>query len=134
MNQVSVDLQRLPRGLTPSQQSAAFNSAQAQALVSADPRYQTKQLDRAGFSRGGAQANQAGIVGAQALADGLADAYRLQVDDGQYNAIQALESQSSREQYGQALAGLQEQQNYAAQMNALQRQNALYGLIGNLIR
>jgi len=129
VNQVSLDAQRLPRGLTGRQQSGAFNNAMAQALAAGDPRYQMKQFDRAGFSRGAGQANQAGIKGAQDLADGIANAYRQSVDDTQYNATTGLGSQVSREQFGQALGGLQEQNNYAQQMAALQRMNLLQGLL-----
>ena len=129
MNQVSIDSQRLPRGLTDRQQSGAFNNAMATALAAGDPRYQMKQYDRAGFSRGAAQANQAGIQGAQQMAEGMADAYRQAVDDSQYNALAGLGSQVSREQFGQSLGGLQEQNNYAQQMAALQRMNLLQGLL-----
>ena len=131
MNQVSIDSSRLPRGLTPRQQSGAFNNAMAQAMASGDPRYQMKNYDRAGFSRGGAQANQAGIKAAQDMAAGMADAYRQSVDDGQYNAMAGLNSQVGQEQFGQALGGLQQQQAYANQMAALQRQGLLYGLLGD---
>lgn len=133
MNQVSIESQRLPRGFTPEQQSGAFNNAMAQALAAGDPRYQMKRYDRAGFSRGGAQANQAGIQGAQDMSQGMADAYRQSIDDTQYNAMANLESQTSREQFGQALGGLQQQQAYAQQMQMLQRQQAVMGLLKGLI-
>lgn len=129
MNRVSIDSQRLPRGLTERQQSGAFNNAVAAALAAGDPRYQMKQFDRAGFSRGAAQANQAGIQGAQQMAEGLADAYRQSIDDSQYNALAGLGSQVSREQFGQSLGGLQEQNSYAQRMAALQQMNLLQGLL-----
>lgn len=129
MNQVSIDSSRLPRGFTPDMQSGAFNNTMAQALAAGDPRYQMKQYDRAGMSRGGAQRNQAGIKAAQDMASGIANAYRRQVDDQSYNALANLSSQVSREQFGQALGGLQEQQAYANQMAAMQRMNALMGLL-----
>lgn len=131
MNQVSIDSSRLPRGFTPQQQVGNFNTQMALALAAGDPRYQMKRLDRAGLSRGGAQANQAGIKGAQDLADGIAAAYQGQIDDAQYNALADLNSQVSQEQFGQALGGLQQQQAYANQMALLQRQNALIGLLGD---
>lgn len=129
MNSVFIDSARLPRGYTGEQQAGAFNNAMAQALASGDPRYQMKRYDRAGMSRGGAQANQAGIQGAQDLSQGIAAAYTQNIDDSQYNATANLESQLSREQFGQALGGLQQQQAYAQQMAALQRMNLLQGLI-----
>lgn len=129
MNQVSIEAQRLPRGLTGRQQSGAFNNAMAAALAAGDPRYQMKQFDKSGFSRGAAQANQAGIQGAQQMAEGIANAYRQGIDDTQYNALTELGSQVSREQFGQALGRLQEQNHYAQQMAALQRLNLLQGLL-----
>lgn len=116
-------------GLTPRQQSGAFNNAMANALASGDPRYQMKQYDRAGFSRGAAQANQAGIKGAQDMAEGISNAYQNAINDTQYNANTGLQNQVASEQFGQALGGLQEQQNYANQMNMLQRMSLLQGLL-----
>lgn len=133
MNQVSIDSQRLPRGYTPQQQSAAFNNSMAQALAAGDPRHQMKQYDRAGLSRGGAQANQAGIRGAQEMADGIAAAYQGQIDDQHYHAMSDLNSQVSREQFGQALGGLQQQNAYADQMAQLQRQQMMTGLLQGLM-
>jgi hypothetical protein len=82
------------------------------------------------MSRGAGQANQAGIKSSQALADGIAQAYGNQLANQSYNA----DPSNSAEMFGQALGGLQQQANYSNQMAALQRQGALYGLIGNLIR
>ena len=129
MNQVSIDQSRLPRGFTPEQQSGAFNNAMAQALSSGDPRYQMKRYDRAGMSRGGAQRNQAGIQGAQELADGIGQAYRGQIDDSQYNAMAGLESQVSQEDFARQLGALQQQNAYAQQMANLQRMQVLRGLM-----
>jgi hypothetical protein len=133
MNNVT-SYQQQPKGLTQKQITAKFNSDQAQALAMGDPRYQMKELDRGGLSRGGAQMNQAGINASQAVADGIAAAYSNQLQNQQYNANLGLQNQATSEQYGQALGALQSQANYANQMAALQRQGALYGLIGNLIR
>lgn len=132
MNQVFVN-QTPPSGFTPGQMQAGFNQQMAQALAMGDPRFQMKSLDRAGFSRGGAQRNQAGINAAQALSQGIADAYRQQMDDQQYNANLALQGQSLQEQRAQALAGLQQQDSYAQQMAALQRQQAVMNFAGGLL-
>ena len=133
MNNVT-SYQQQPKGLTQKQITAKFNRDQAQALAMGDPRYQMKELDRGGLSRGGAQMNQAGINASQAVSDGIAAAYANQLQNQQYNANLGLQNQATSEQYGQALGALQSQANYANQMAALQRQGALYGLIGNLIR
>lgn len=132
MNAVEL-FQTPPAGLTPQQQSAAFNQRMAQALAIGDPRFQVKNLDRGGLSRGGAQRNQAGINAANAMADGIASAYQGAMDDQSYNANMLLENQRLQEQQAQALAGLQQQNNYADQMAQLQRQQAMMNFAGGLL-
>lgn len=132
MNEVQL-FQTPPTGFTDRQQQAAFNQRMAQALAMGDPRFQMKNLDRAGFSRGGAQRNQAGINAANAMADGIASAYQGAMDDRSYNANMLLENQGRQEQQAQALAGLQQQNNYADQMAQLQRQQAMMNFAGGLL-
>jgi hypothetical protein len=122
-----------PTGFTDAMKAGKFNNSMAQALASGDQRYQQKRYDRAGFSRGGAQANQAGIQGAQDMSQGMANAYRQAMDDESYNANLALQGQVGQEQFGQALGGLQQQQAYAQQMALLQRQQAVMGLLKGLM-
>jgi hypothetical protein len=122
-----------PTGFTDAMKAGKFNNTMARALASGDPRYQMKRYDRAGFSRGGAQANQAGIQAAQDMSQGMADAYRQAMDDESYNANLALQGQVGQEQFGQALGGLQQQQAYAQQMASLQRQQAVMGLLKGLM-
>jgi hypothetical protein len=122
--------QQSRQGIPAATVQQRFNTDYANALASADPRYQLKEMDRPGMSRGAGQANQAGIKSSQALADGVAQAYGNQLANQSYNA----DPSNSAEMFGQALGGLQQQANYSNQMAALQRQGALYGLIGNLIR
>lgn len=133
MNQVTIDQSRPAGGFTPNQQSGAFNNAMALALAAGDPRYQMKRYDRAGLSRGAAQANQAGIAGAQELADGISQAYQQQIDDQQYNAMAGLESQVSQEDFARQLGALQQQNAYAQQMANLQRQQAVFGALRGLL-
>lgn len=133
MNTVNIN-QPYPQGLTPQQMTRQFNKDYAEAIAAGDPRYQMKQLDRPGMSRGAAQMNQAGIKASHDVADGIAQAYSNQLQSQQYNANLGLQNQAQAEQFGQALQGLQSQASYANQMASMQRQNALYGLIGNLIR
>lgn len=102
----------------------------AMAYAMGDPRMNAKELDRAGLSRGGAQMNQAGINAAQKMASGIADAYSNQLKNQTLNANAQLAMDQGREQYGQALGGLQQQAAYANQMANLQRQGALLGLLG----
>jgi hypothetical protein len=109
----------------------------ATAMASGDPRYQMKKLDRAGLSRGAAQRNQAGIAGAAEMAAGIADAYGQQLQDGQYASRANMQQDLARENQAQALGALQQQQAYANQMAALQRQgtamNMFSGILGGLL-
>jgi hypothetical protein len=132
MNRVQLT-QPPPGGLNDSMREGKFQNNMAQALASGDPRYQMKRYDRAGFSRGGAQANQAGIQGAQDMSQGIASAYRQSMDDEAYNANLALQYQTGQERFAQGLGGLQQQQAYARQMALLQRQQAVLGLLGGLM-
>jgi hypothetical protein len=104
----------------------------ARAFASTDPRYNMKQYDRAGMSRGRGQAAQAGIKGAQSFSQGIADVYDSQLQSQVANANAMLQLQQGREGYAQALGGLQSQASYAEQMAALQRQGVLYGLLGEI--
>ena len=122
-----------PTGLTGRQTAGQFNNRLAEAYAMADPSYQLKQLDRAGFSRGGSQMQQAGANSARALADGIAAAYQGSIADESYNASLALESERARENNALAMARLQQQDNYAQQMAALQRQQAVMNFAGGLL-
>jgi hypothetical protein len=124
-----------PVGISPQQMEAAFNNKQAQALALGDPRGALKRgnLIRPGLSVGGAQMNQAGIQGASEMANAVADAYSQDLQQGSYNAGLQLQGQQANEQYAQALAGLQQQSAYGRQSDAMQRQGAALGLVGNLL-
>lgn len=134
MNTVSVGTQ-YPVGYSPQQMQAAFNNAQAQAMAMGDPRGALKRgnLIRPGMSVGRAQMNQAGIQGAQDMADGIAAAYGQNLQQGAYNAGTQLQGQQANEQFAQALGGLQQQQNYAQQSEALQRQGMMMNMFGNIL-
>jgi hypothetical protein len=137
VNSVQLESQ-LPTGLSAQQMRAQMNNQYAQALAAGDPRYQMKQLDRPGLSRGRAQMNQAGINAAQQVSEGIAQAYSQDLQNRQYNANLSLGAQSARESQAQALGGLQQQNNYANQMAALQRQqmgmNLVSSLLGGLLK
>jgi len=122
--------QQTPKGIPDNQRQAAFNNNYARALAAGDPRYQLKEIDRAGMSRGQGAYNQAGIQASQAMADGIANAYSQDLQTRQYNA----NISSGDQEYGMALARLQQQNRYADQMAALQRQNALVGLMGSFLQ
>lgn len=122
-----------PGGLSAQQMQATANNQYAQAMAAGDPRYQLKRLDRAGLSRGTGQMNQAGINAAQDMSEGIAKAYSGDLQNNQYNAGVAIQGQSGLESQAQALSALQQQNNYANQMAALQRQQAGMNLFSSLL-
>lgn len=126
-----VNLQQ-PLPTPPSMAPSA--SGMARAYASADPRFNMKQYDRAGISRGRGQTAKAGIDAAQGFSQGIADVYDNQLKQQAANADAMLQLQQGQEQYSQALGGLQSQATYADQMAALQRQGILYGLLGDVMR
>lgn len=108
---------------------ALFNNQVANAQAASDRRYNQKQLDRPGMSRGAGSAYHAGIAGSQALADGIAAAYSNQADDAVARATGGLAAERGQEEYAQALGAIQQQNAYANAMSGLQRFNALMGLL-----
>lgn len=137
MNSVQIN-SKLPTGLTQDQLQKDLNSRYSRALSMGDPRFNMKQLDRGGLSRGAAQRNQAGIDAAQNVANGVAEAYGNDLTNRMYNSNLLLQGQAAQEGQAQALGGLQQQNNYANQMSRLQRQqmgmNLFSSLLGGLLR
>lgn len=137
MNNVQIQTP-LPAALSSQQMQAAMNNNYANALASGDPRFTAKPYDRPGMSRGAGQWNQAGIDAAKNMSQGIADAYSQDLQNRQYNASAALQSNAAQESQAQALGGLQQQQAYANQMAQLQRQqtamNFATSLLGGLLR
>lgn len=120
------------------QRAAALNNSYAAALAAGDPRFNAKSYDRAGLSRGAGQWNQAGIDGAGKMVQGIADAYSQDLQNNQYNSTAALQGQQSQEANAIATGSLQQQNNYANQLAALQRQgmvmNLASSILGGLLR
>jgi hypothetical protein len=114
-------------------QTAAFNNAYASAVAAGDPRFNAKPYDKPGLSRGGAQWNQAGIDGANKMAEGIAAAYSQDLQTGKANSDAALQSQRDERTNSLALAALQQQNNYANQLAALQRQGMALNLMSSLL-
>ena len=137
MNNVYLNQPPVP-GVSDATRRAAFNNNYAMAVAAGDPRFNAKQYDRAGMSRGGGQWQQAGVAGAQKMASGIADAYSQDAQTAAYNANNQLAGQQSQEQYAQQLAALQQQNAYAQAMAAMQRRqqsmNFVSGLLGGLLK
>lgn len=119
---------------------AAFSTAMAKAQASADPRFNMKEFDRAGISRGKGTKAQAGIKAAQSLSDGVAQAYQIPAADAVTDATNNLQWQGDVESYAQGAGSIDMQNEYAKALAALQRQqnalnfqgNALNGLLGTV--
>jgi hypothetical protein len=133
---INVSVPQVP-GYTPRQSQAAFNQTMAEAHAAADPRYNLKPLDRAGFSRGASQQHLAGISAAQNLAEGIAKAYSGQARDAAVNSGTALGNAQASEGLGLSTGAIAQQQQYANALAALQRQqnamNMTQGILGGLL-
>lgn len=110
-----------------------FNNEYAMAAAAGDPRFSVKQYDRPGFSRAGAQWNQAGIDSAGRMAEGVSKAYANRMANQMGRAGTALQAQYGQEQFGQALGGLAQQNLYQQAMDRLQRQQAGLGILRGLL-
>lgn len=111
----------------------AFNNALAAAQASADQRFNAKEYDRPGVSRGLGTGSQAGIKAAQSLADGVADAYQIPMQDAARDAGTDLAFQQQREQLGLGASGLAMQADYANALAALERQRQAQQFQGNVL-
>lgn len=121
-----------PLGFTPRQTNAEANYRKAMAVASADPRFNVKPYDRASVSRGAGQYSYAAAKGAQQYADGIAGAEMSRMQDAYSNAGQLLGEQARQQEFGMALAGLQEQQGQEAYMNNLRRRQRSMDFAGNV--
>lgn len=127
-NQVSVYQQPPTTGFSQRQSNASANNSQAKAFASSDPRYTAKAFDKAGFSRGRGQMSQGAAKGAEAFANNMAQAQETRLQDQSYNAQQQLDNQNRNQQFGFALAGLNEDLAQTGFNNKMQMSNALSGL------
>jgi hypothetical protein len=103
---------------------ASFNNDYSSAVQAGDPRFQMKTLDRGGLSRGAGQQSQAGVQGAQKMAEGIARAYGARQDSQDYNTAASMQNQQADSTQQLALQGLLQQQQYEQQMAAQQRRNS----------
>jgi hypothetical protein len=111
--------------LIPQQRvNAAFNNDYANAISLGDPRLTMKQLDRGGMSRGAGQVSNAGMQGAQKMAQGIAEAYGAKQKAQDYNNAYAMQNQQADAEQQQSIQSLLLQQQYNNQMAAQQRQNS----------
>jgi hypothetical protein len=131
---VRIDTPPNPYTYSEQQTNAAQNNARANATQAADPRYNAKQYQRAGISAGKGQEYLGAAKGAQAYAQGMAEADSIGMQDAYANADRRLQDETMRDQFGQALAGLSEQNAQAAYMNQLQSQQRAMGFMGDTFK
>lgn len=123
----------LPAALAERNMQANFNNMHARAMAEGDPRQAVKQYDRAGLSRGAGLWNQAGIDAANKMAPGVASAYTDRLAQDSANETMQMQGQAQREQQAQALGALQENNAYAQQLAALQRQQSANNLVTSVL-
>ena len=123
----------LPAALAERNIQANFNNMHARAMAEGDPRQAVKQYDRAGLSRGAGLWNQAGIDAANKMAPGVASAYADRLAQDSANETMQMQGQAQREQQAQALGALQENDAYAQQLAALQRQQSSNNLVTSVL-
>lgn len=110
----------------------AVNNVMAQGHQYADQRYQTKQLDRAGLSRGAGQQFIAGQESAQAMNKAAEAAAQIRMQDQQANAKMKADYERANAQSAQASQMAQHamnqadwQKQFASQSAAAQLQMAM---------
>lgn len=113
--------------------TANYNNDYANAMAIGDPRLQMKQMDRGGMSRGAGQMSNAGMQGAQKMAEGIAQAYSNRQQAQDYNNAFAMQNQQADATQKLALQGLLQQQEYNNQLAAQQRQNSAMNFATSLL-
>ena len=133
MNQVNLRRSANPSlGYTDQQTNAEANYQQAMAHASADPRFNAKAYDRASVSRGPGQYAYGASKAATNYAANMAGSEATRMNDAYSNAAMRLNDQARQQDFGFALAGLQEQQNQNIAMNNLRRQGRAMDFYGNI--
>lgn len=133
MNQVNLYQTPNPAlGFTPRQTGAEANYHQAMAHASSDPRFTAKQYDRPGSSRGKGQYAAGASQGATNYAENMGKAEAARMSDAYSNANLSLGEQARQQDYGMALAGLQQQQEQNAVMQRLGQQSRAMDFSGNV--
>lgn len=102
----------------------AVNNVMAQGFQHGDQRYQMKQLDRAGVSRGKGQQFIAGQEGAQAMSKAAESAAQMRSEDQASNAKMRSDYEKARELEAQNLAMVQHAKGQADWSTQFARQSA----------
>lgn len=117
---------------TPEQTSGAANYQRAMADYEANPRYTGKQFQRAGLSSSKGTAYAGSAASADAYAKNMAGAEGVRMGDAYHNAGMHLDDQIRNDQFGTALARLNEQRTQNQAMNQLQTMGNATGFMGDV--
>lgn len=98
-----------PNYITGEASEARQNNIMGAGIQAADKRYQTKQLDKAGFSRGAGQKHQGATNSARTLHDAARDANKARADDQQLNSTLQREYNDEVERRTQYAEGMRQQ-------------------------
>jgi hypothetical protein len=93
-----------PRYISDDATEGAVNNVLAQGIAQGDQRFQAKQVDKQGFSRGRGQAFMAAQSGQQAISQAASQAAGLRAEDQMRNANMQSDYENQRERQGMATA------------------------------
>jgi hypothetical protein len=119
---------------TPQQTNAAANYQRAMADYEANPRATGKQFQRAGLSSSKGTAYAGSAASADAYAKNMAGAEAARMGDAYHNADMHLGDQVRSDQFGMALARLNEQRAQNQAMNNLQTMGNATGFMGDMFQ
>jgi hypothetical protein len=113
---------------------ASVNNTLARGQQAGDQRYQVKQMDRAGVSRGKGQQTAAQIQSAKEMASSANQAAETRAQDQMSNEKMRADYEKAREQEALAIAGAQFGMNFAGMQARLAQQRAAAELMFSMMR
>lgn len=123
-----------PQYLDIEDTEASVNNTLARGQQAGDQRYQVKQMDRAGMSRGKGQQSAAQIQSAKEMASAANQAAETRSQDQLTNEKMRADYEKAREQEALAIAGAQFGMNFAGMQAQLAQQRAAADLMFSLMR
>lgn len=125
---------RPPQYIDIEDTEASVNNTLARGQQAGDQRYQIKQMDRAGISRGKGQQTAAQIQSAKEMASAANQAAETRSKDQLNNEKMRADYEKAREQESLAIAGAQFGVNFAGMQAQLAQQRAAMELMFSLMR
>lgn len=120
---------RQPRYIDINTTEDAAGNVLAQGIQQGDQRYQMKQFDRAGFSRGRSNQFMASQAGQQAIGQAASQAAQIRAEDQKTNAQMRADYENMREQEAMAMAMAGHSRNQANWSVNFARQQAAVDLL-----